>query len=904
MSQKRPLLTLISLALVACSQEIATISTPVVTGPSEETALRIQAITGNAVKGRVTDLNSKAGVPYATITVDGQTGTFKADGYGYYTTWGTPTGTRTVRATAPGFNTVAKTVTISKTSVATADFALTYAKIGTGTVTGKILDKNTGKGIPGASVYVNNTGIKTLTDNNGAYTLSGVPGGAQTIVTTTSSGYALWPNNYTTIILSPGTTETVNISLVPNGTPLPTPLPTTSATPMPTPTATATSNPSPTPVPTALPATGTYAPASGAYHGAFPGDLWTGMSQSQAQGVIDGFENIVGKSLGAVNFFVGAGAFPTTVVQAIAANGSLPMISLSPGSTNLDGIAGGANDAAYRQFAQGAKAYGKPVLVRWGWEMNGNGYAWAGSTNGANYDATQKYVRAWRHVVDLFRAEGAGNVRFVWCIDAWGRGPADGQPGKWNYFENYYPGDNYVDWVGADGYQWPSTNFNSFSAIFDDPWLAASFLSTMQTKHPTKPILIGETGASSNDSRAPGWISDAYQSIATKYPNIKAVFWFNKNQDGSSWALTSGSATTNAYRTAVSNGYYVPQFGGAGTAPAPSPTPTPIPTIAPTTSPTTGWGQYGAPETGFFWGWFGKPTSANGGGFLEIFSNGDNSSTGSTHTQVSTINDTQNWVANRFGKQPAIFHMYEGAGTKGDFPITVAQETAKRGQMLMVSLSMGSMTAAQIAGGSADNQFRNWARGAKAFGKPVILRWGWEAPIQPWAKDPTAYKNAWKRMHGIVKNEVGASNVKLAWTPVYFATGWGTYKDYFPGAQYVDWVGVDDYQAPSASFESSFKAPYDWMVQNAPGKPFIVAEWGMKRQSDDRSTTYSVPDYPNDWYSQTLESAKRYPALKAYVLFDFDQEIVSALPPDWKGTLNLKRKLLEAFFLDRSPYIQ
>jgi beta-mannanase len=221
----------------------------------------------------------------------------------------------------------------------------------------------------------------------------------------------------------------------------------------------------------------------------------------------------------------------------------------------------------------------------------------------------------------------------------------------------------------------------------------------------------------------------------------------------------------------------------------------------------------------------------------------------------------------------------------------------------MVSLGIGSLTAGQLASGSGDAVWRNWAQGAKAWGKPVILRWGWEAPIQPWARNANDYKNAWKRMHNIIKNEVGAANVKLAYTPVYFYTGYGTYKDYFPGDQYVDWVGVDDYQQPNASFEGSFKVAYDYFQQVAPTKPFIVAEWGMKYASDDGSTTYSVPAYPNDWYTKTLEAAKTYPNLKAYVLYDFDQEIKSALAPTWAGTLNLKQKLKEAFYLQQSPQL-
>lgn len=876
----------------------------------EPASFRTQA-EGLTLAGQLTD--ARTGVPIANgvVTVEGASTEVRTDAWGYYYFTGLPSGTRAAYFVGPGFNGKGATVTINANRLTRQNMALDFATQGTGTISGQVKDAKTGAAIANATVALGSQPDKTAeVDSNGRFTLTGVNAGAQQVIVTTP-GYQLWPDNVQNVIVYQNGTTAADFNLTASSdTPAPTPTSTPAPTPTPVPTAT------PTPVPTATPTpvpgtTDVYAPAQGIYHGAFAGDLGTTSTASQVNSVVGNFENLAGKKLALVNFFIGTGAFPTSTVEAIRARGSLPMVSLSPGNYNLDQIAGGADDANYRRFAREAKAWGKPVLVRWGWEMTGSGYSWTGFQNGANAQSGPKYVKAWRHMVDIFRAEGASNVKFVWCIDAWGRGPGDGAKGRWNYFGNYYPGDNYVDWVGADGYQWPSTNYNTFGAIFDDTALAANFLTTMKNEHPTKPVIIGEMGVSTRDSRAAQWIADAYQSIRTKYTNVKAVTWFNKNQDGSDWALVSGSAQTNAYRQALSHSDYLSQFTQGAVTPTPAPTVTPWPTptpwptatpIIPLPSPSAPgkWTQFGAPETGMYVGWFGKPNSVNGGGFTEIFSGGNNGD-GNTANNRSAINNTLNWVQNRYNHPMSLFHIFEAANGRGDFPTAVAEETAKRKQILMVSLSFGSMTAQQAASGSADAMWRNWARGAKSFGKPVILRWGWEAPIQPWARDANAYKNAWRRMHNIVKNEVGATNVKLAYTPVYFNTGWGTYKDYFPGDAYVDWVGVDDYQAPNASFENSFKAPYDWFLTVAPNKPFIVGEWGMKWKSDDGRTTYSVPSYPNDWYTRTLEAAKQYPNIKAYVLYDNDQEIYSALRPGWGGLDNLKRKIQESFYLRTSP---
>ncbi|MBC7544604.1 MAG: hypothetical protein H7338_17930 [Candidatus Sericytochromatia bacterium] len=325
----------------------------------------------------------------------------------------------------------------------------------------------------------------------------------------------------------------------------------------------------------------------------------------------------------------------------------------------------------------------------------------------------------------------------------------------------------------------------------------------------------------------------------------------------------------------------------------PTPGPPADPAV-PASSPDGPWSRYAAPASGMYIGWFGKPNSVNGGGFAEIFSGGSNSDT-NTANRPAMINATLDWVHARFGRQMGLIHMYEDAGDRADFPLTVASELARRRQLLMVSLSFGKTTAAELADGAGDLQWRNWARGAKAWGRPVILRWGWEAPVQPWARDAAAYKAAWQRMWRIIKTDVGAGNVQLAFTPVYFATGWGTYQDYFPGDAYVDWVGVDDFQPPGKGFEDSFEPAYDWFAHHAPGKPFMVAEWGMKYATDNGVTTYEMPD--PDWYARTLDAARTHGNIKAYVLYDNDQEIRSALSPTWAGMATLKRKLLDVFYL-------
>ena len=99
--------------------------------------------------------------------------------------------------------------------------------------------------------------------------------------------------------------------------------------------------------------------------------------------------------------------------------------------------------------------------------MNGNWYPWAGANNGGANGGPAKYIAAYRHVHDLFVADGATNVYWVWCPLV-----ADVPAEAWNHWTNYYPGDAYVDWVGLDAYNWGNSSscctWQSFTELVTD----------------------------------------------------------------------------------------------------------------------------------------------------------------------------------------------------------------------------------------------------------------------------------------------------------------------------------------------------------------------------------------------------------------------------------------------------
>jgi endoglucanase len=219
----------------------------------------------------------------------------------------------------------------------------------------------------------------------------------------------------------------------------------------------------------------------------------------------------------------------------------------------LDAINSGAADAALARTAQNISGVGSTVLVELAWEMNGNwNYAWQGVSNGADQDAPAKYAAAWRHVVNVFRAQGATNVRWVFNPNT-GNSVAAGSPrgSSWNWWKNYYPGDAYVDYVGGHGYNGPQTfgtSYHDFNSLFFGAD-SDNMIADMMSQLPNKPIILGEIGMEENANKG-AWIRDAYTRMLQD-PRIAGAVWFNMNKEAD-WRIESDATSLAAYRSVMS----------------------------------------------------------------------------------------------------------------------------------------------------------------------------------------------------------------------------------------------------------------------------------------------------------------------------------------------------------------
>jgi beta-mannanase len=260
------------------------------------------------------------------------------------------------------------------------------------------------------------------------------------------------------------------------------------------------------------------------------------------------FQSSCAKKLAAVLWYVHWGeAFPVEEVQTVYANGSIPLITWEPWITDpagaLEAISSGRHAAYIREFMRTARDQGKPLLLRFAHEMNGNWYPWDGYHNGADPGAADKYKRAWSYIYSVRRDLKADNVKLAWCPNNTSL-PEE----SWNKASQYYPGDEYVDWVGMDGYNWGYGRWTDFDAVFGDIYRELTALTQ-------KPLMIGEFASAEQGGSKAEWIKDAFSAIKSKYPGVKLFCWFNINKERD-WRINSSPESEAAFRRSIGDGYF------------------------------------------------------------------------------------------------------------------------------------------------------------------------------------------------------------------------------------------------------------------------------------------------------------------------------------------------------------
>ena len=222
--------------------------------------------------------------------------------------------------------------------------------------------------------------------------------------------------------------------------------------------------------------------------------------------------------------------FPTAFAQQAASKGTQVLVQWQPRGTSNAAIAEGAEDAVIRQFAQEVGKVNGQVIISYGQEMNGNWYQWATAHGGVATSNPTDYVAAYRHVWTIFQQAGVHNVTWLW-------GPNVSYTGS-TPLEEVYPGDQYVDWVGLDGYfAYPNTTFGS---LFEP--------SIKEIRAFTgKPLIIAETGVSG--AAGVGQLQGLFSGARST--GIVAIVYFDQAQSGDpmhqNWRLEDNQANLGAF---------------------------------------------------------------------------------------------------------------------------------------------------------------------------------------------------------------------------------------------------------------------------------------------------------------------------------------------------------------------
>ena len=163
-------------------------------------------------------------------------------------------------------------------------------------------------------------------------------------------------------------------------------------------------------------------------------------------------------------------------------------------------------------------------MIEWGTEPNGEWFSWNGKWNGGAGEGPARYVAAYRHIVDLMRAEGADNLQWVWHVN-W----LDQPEKDWNRFENYFPGGDYCDWVALSAYgpTTPTMHDGTESLAFK---MREAYPRVVKIA-PGKPIIIAEFGCDLHNPRvnAAKWAQAALADLfSNRWPGVIGFCWWNE----------------------------------------------------------------------------------------------------------------------------------------------------------------------------------------------------------------------------------------------------------------------------------------------------------------------------------------------------------------------------------------
>lgn len=303
-----------------------------------------------------------------------------------------------------------------------------------------------------------------------------------------------------------------------------------------------------TPAATATPPAADLVPSAGVLFGA--GLPTTGSSQ-ETESTLSEQERTLSRKLDLHRVYrLWDDAEPDTVLRTDVQRGRTPVLSIKPKyrdgrQVSWGAIARGEQDATIAAQADGLRGLGAPLFVSFHHEADLSG--------NASYGTPAEYVAAWRHYRQVFRAHGAGNVAFAWIATT----ATFSTPSR---TESFYPGDDAVDWIGLDAFNWFGCSAGQTTGWRSLATITAPFAAWAGSHD--KPLMLAEWGSVEDPARPDrkaAWIRDGL-ALAKSWPRLKAMSYLDAH-GSCPWWVDSTPASAAAFVEAGADAWTHPRPG-------------------------------------------------------------------------------------------------------------------------------------------------------------------------------------------------------------------------------------------------------------------------------------------------------------------------------------------------------
>lgn len=297
------------------------------------------------------------------------------------------------------------------------------------------------------------------------------------------------------------------------------------------------------------------------YLGAWVTDFWDNKTKTLKPQNLKAFEKSINTKMALANIYSEWAYLkdPKLLPQLneISNNGWTPIISSNPyffkdcpdkKQSLYETIASGDCDEFLKAAAKNLKAYNKPIFFRFAWEMNLPSMYWS-----VKYlkSEPKHFVEAWKRFHKITKQEQANNIIWVLSFNTTNSVTTP--------YKELFPGDEYVDWVAIDGYNWGNTHswsgWQTFNSVFNKSYQELAALTQ-------KPVMISEvnsaptgTGGDKSD-----WIRDMLNvQIPKEFPNIQSIVIFNEDKSENEkidWRMEKSPDYISALKDSFKNPIY------------------------------------------------------------------------------------------------------------------------------------------------------------------------------------------------------------------------------------------------------------------------------------------------------------------------------------------------------------